>query len=407
MPVPIAKETSYFECVETHFDRLIHYSLDRYGSTRSGLWMASLDIGTNEMLQLPSEQAVNDIRYVPGAYWYADQPMLVAAHAVAARSACKCYSDSANEYLRTWGHLIGQNSHLDDLQSFYWHASGDQFRSVPLDKRIDFSHTPAWETMWSVDAKNTERLIRGEVARVQTEKQLTPREVLHATVSLAWLATKTDGSHPADRRQIERLLKDGLSSTNLRRRVMSRDVSPLPFRFAVCCLDNAGRLESEDLNSMGTGHADALAEQIVSQFSEKSTAPFVVSRSTLAIGESLLSFFGQLGSEASQHAAIQIGEAVAQTTRRPDEEYSDAEIYGRAIHFLVRASKLLANADLMDRAQSLADHAIDRLFVEDCGMFRSRVGVDRCDAADGIGYLMLALLSLDREDPTEHSCFSF
>ncbi|NND96006.1 MAG: hypothetical protein HKN47_01605, partial [Pirellulaceae bacterium] len=93
IPVPITQATSYFDAVELHFDRLIHYSLDRYGATRSGLWVSSIDIHTNELIQLPSVAAEeSDRHFVRGAHLYWDQPMLVAAEAIAEQSGCKCYS---------------------------------------------------------------------------------------------------------------------------------------------------------------------------------------------------------------------------------------------------------------------------------------------------------------------------
>ena len=42
----------------------------------------------------------------------------------------------------------------------------------------------------------------------------------------------------------------------------------------------------------------------------------------------------------------------------------------------------------------MAQDAISHLWVEECGMFRSHPGEDRCDAVDGIGILFLALLCL-------------
>ncbi len=40
-------------------------------------------------------------------------------------------------------------------------------------------------------------------------------------------------------------------------------------------------------------------------------------------------------------------------------------------------------------------------------MFRSRIGGDRCDAADGPGWLFLALFGLDGNDATNGSALKF
>jgi uncharacterized protein YyaL (SSP411 family) len=83
-----------------------------------------------------------------------------------------------------------------------------------------------------------------------------------------------------------------------------------------------------------------------------------------------------------------------------------AEDYGRVIHFLVRASRSLNRPEYLELARKIADEAIERLFVVQSGMFRSHPGENRCDAVDGLGILLLALLYLDTgEEPA--SAFAF
>jgi hypothetical protein len=83
-----------------------------------------------------------------------------------------------------------------------------------------------------------------------------------------------------------------------------------------------------------------------------------------------------------------------------------AEDYGRAIHFLVRASRSLNCPEYLELARQIAEEAVTRLFVVQTGMFRSHPGEDRCDAVDGPGILLLALLYLDtHEEPA--SAFAF
>jgi len=77
-----------------------------------------------------------------------------------------------------------------------------------------------------------------------------------------------------------------------------------------------------------------------------------------------------------------------------------AESYGRVIHFLVRASKILEDPKLRNLAETIADDAIDKLWVEDVEMFRSHPGDDRIDSVDGLGILFAALVYFDTgEDP--------
>ena len=74
-----------------------------------------------------------------------------------------------------------------------------------------------------------------------------------------------------------------------------------------------------------------------------------------------------------------------------------AEDYGRVIHFLMRASLSLDRPEYKKLAQRVADEAVDRLFIEKHGVFRSHPREERCDAVDGPGILLLAFLYLESE----------
>lgn len=75
-----------------------------------------------------------------------------------------------------------------------------------------------------------------------------------------------------------------------------------------------------------------------------------------------------------------------------------AELYGRAIHFL-------AGAGERARAQALAEHALASLW--DGRLFRGRSGDDRCQAVDGVGILLLALLGLEQDGDGDLLGFSW
>lgn len=55
----------------------------------------------------------------------------------------------------------------------------------------------------------------------------------------------------------------------------------------------------------------------------------------------------------------------------------------------------LSRDEYRELARQIADEAIGCLYVNEAGMFRSHPGEDRCDAVDGPGILLLALLYLD------------
>lgn len=82
-----------------------------------------------------------------------------------------------------------------------------------------------------------------------------------------------------------------------------------------------------------------------------------------------------------------------------------AEQFGRAIHFLLRASKSFPNGPYRMWAAGLADEALDTLFIHD--MFRSNTGEDRYHAVDGVGFLLLALMELETRQPLDMMGFAF
>jgi hypothetical protein len=75
-----------------------------------------------------------------------------------------------------------------------------------------------------------------------------------------------------------------------------------------------------------------------------------------------------------------------------------AEQYGRAVHLAWRAGCVLGMPCWTDLAWRLAEEALSALGAD--GFMRSHPYEDRCDAVDGMGWLLLALLSLhDNADP--------
>lgn len=82
-----------------------------------------------------------------------------------------------------------------------------------------------------------------------------------------------------------------------------------------------------------------------------------------------------------------------------------AESFGRAIHFLLRAADVLDENRYRVQAVELADIAVETLFAG--RMFRGHTGEDRCDAVDGVGYLLLALLELETRHELDYMGFGF
>jgi hypothetical protein len=82
-----------------------------------------------------------------------------------------------------------------------------------------------------------------------------------------------------------------------------------------------------------------------------------------------------------------------------------AELFGRAIHFLTRASAALKQPRYRTMAHQLADDARTILYSD--GMFRGHAGEDRYDAVDGVGYLLLALIQLESGEQPNLMGFGF
>lgn len=125
----------------------------------------------------------------------------------------------------------------------------------------------------------------------------------------------------------------------------------------------------------------------------------------LALAETCVSLYELTQMPDFRTAIYRWAEIIAARTYDdlPDVRY--AEQFGRAIHFLLHASQVLHDNRLRIQAVDLADVAISSLFAG--RMFRGHTGEDRCDAVDGVGYLLLALLYLETGRQPDYMGFGF
>jgi MYXO-CTERM domain-containing protein len=72
-----------------------------------------------------------------------------------------------------------------------------------------------------------------------------------------------------------------------------------------------------------------------------------------------------------------------------------AETYARTISFFAHLYAVTGDEDYLLLSQTVADEAIDKLWVDDTGIFRGHAGKAYYEAVDGIGLLMESLLDLD------------
>ncbi len=119
----------------------------------------------------------------------------------------------------------------------------------------------------------------------------------------------------------------------------------------------------------------------------------------MPMAEACLSLFQQTGKPIYREAAHRWADQVGDSLPSGDGKGICAEDYGRAIHFLARAGEVLERPEYRQLAETFADEAMERLYVKKMGMFRGHVGEDRCDAVDGPGVLLLALMYLEGDLP--------
>lgn len=124
-----------------------------------------------------------------------------------------------------------------------------------------------------------------------------------------------------------------------------------------------------------------------------------------ALADSCVSLYEQTGNPAFEQAVHRWARIIDEESQNPDGSIRYAEHYGRAIRFLLRASRTFDHQPYHQQADALAQQAMEQLF--DCGMFRSHTGEDRYDAVDGVGYLMLALIDLVTDEEPDLMGFGF
>ena len=130
-------------------------------------------------------------------------------------------------------------------------------------------------------------------------------------------------------------------------------------------------------------------------------------QSPLRMAEACLSLHEESGDSLSEKAVERWVNLIQQELPANQNQGGYAEDYGRAIHFLVRASEVMKRPSYHTLARDLANEAMASLYVAKMGMFRSHPDENRCDSADGPGFLLLALMYLEGSDPTKQSALQF
>lgn len=125
----------------------------------------------------------------------------------------------------------------------------------------------------------------------------------------------------------------------------------------------------------------------------------------MAVAEACLTLYERTADEAFL-AGVQRWAALAMTTR-PSQTggWAYAESYGRCIHFLTRAGRLLGDEQFLADARALADEAVSCLWQN--GMFQGRPASHVYESVAGVGFLLLALLYVEEPCAIRRSGFPF
>ncbi len=469
--------SDYTGLVRSHLERVIERSVDRFGPSKTGLWLATIDTATGGLPENPLPGELRWYRKITspnGSNLYWDQPTIVAAYALSKQTRDERFAASADRYIRDflvrcvaaesglfqWGNHIYYDVVRDQVTPF----SGGYHECRP--------HTPAWETFWMHDSEVTENAIRamglahvkdhetGRFCRHANPKavpgEFTKQEVAGAKPfleagaslmdSLCWLADKTDDrdgeltelalraarysfarrdtttglirNQPVDKRwdYYASTTEVGLWAGSLLRAAQYtgedefREIAEaamrpwLRFGFDEDVNKYYGRLAVESGLPQPPEEPRGWIPPMYAEVFDIHERP--THNYPMPMAETCLSLYEQTQEPLFARAVERWVAHIRNSLPANGNRGAYAEDYGRVIHFLTRSSLSMNRPEYRQLAHQIAKEAIGCLFVEEHGMFRSHPGEDRCDAVDGPGILLLALLYLDRgEEP--RSAFAF
>ncbi|MGI9466996.1 MAG: hypothetical protein ACR2OA_07745 [Rubripirellula sp.] len=407
----------------------------------------------------------------PGANLYWDQPTIMAAFELSKRTGCKCYSDAASAYITSFLTACSTSKQTSCLDPrFYYDVKLEQLVDNTATLAARSPYTPAWETTWTADKQLARQQIQafihsrtgkssadGSVPHVKSERMGTPKLNIESEAaviaSLCWLAQR-------DTPQQTLLIQQALSLAQLR--IASRDprtglvptecklpneinnTSSITIGVWANVLFRAAKTTGETefqtiaeqaLRTWLSVGFDAQQQSYYQQLDCKTGLPVEelatgdrpedppassqpqisifayadqpAHQSPLRMAEACLSLHEATGDPTSHQATVRWVNIIKQQLPAEKMQGGYADDYGRAIHFLVRASEVMKNPKYRMLARDIANEAMEKLYVPKMGMFRSHPGENRCDSADGPGLLLLALMYIEGDDPTLKSSLQF
>ncbi len=447
---------SYLRQCQSHLQGLIAAAAAEPGGD---FWPSVVDVRTGRRPNIPhTPQRVYRLIGAPsGSTLYWDQPQVVAAYVLSDMTGDSQYAEAADGYLDAFLSRCVSNDGL-----FQW--GNHQYYDVFEQEVVSFHNgyhelrpiTPAWEVFWRRAAAETETYIR-----VMTERHLydpanggfnrhDDRKKDHAFLeaggilceSSAWLAGKTgDGELAATARRVA-----GYSFAHRHRRTGLTPNEPDHGRWdsrvstseiglwAQCLLRAADYTGDPALRDMAASAVEAYLNhafdpdsgRYFGQVNLETGEPTIPEKPgywprtyaepwntdqwpthdyPMSTAEACLTFYRLTGDSVWRDHAQRWATDVVRHRPSRAGTWSYAENYGRCIHFLARAGRELDQPRYLKDARGLADEAVASLWEN--GMFRGYPTTPLYEAVDGVGFLLLALMSLETRRPTDLCGFGF
>lgn len=460
---------AYLPLVRSHLQGLAASGTDRYGPTKTALWMASLDLNTrtypeSQPMARAGRRVYRDIASPFGSNLYWDIPQLVACDAVSRHTGDRRYSDDAAAYIRAFlATSIDRNGVFEWGNHRYYDAYADKpahFVGGPHEMR---PISPCWELFWRIDPRATETEIRQSAARHIFDPAsggfnrhddgrseyafLESGGILAET--LAWLFSKTRDAALADmalkvagfsfqyRGKTTGLVENSPTRDRWDKYVCTTEIG----LWAGCLLRAATLTGRREFETMAAEAVQAYLRYGYDRATRRYFGQLRVADGSPVLKENPIPGHEEYwpGNHAdvwnanfpSHDYPMAFASACVELYRRtksgvfaeaierwagaleaqplPDTAANGrggyAELFGRAIQFLLDAAEVTGEARHRAKASALAAEACRILHCK--GMFRGHAGEDRYDAVDGVGYLLLALYSLDTGKRPDYLGFGF
>jgi Periplasmic pectate lyase len=453
------KSVSYLPLIKSHLDKLIAKGRDEFGSVHTDMWSANISTETGEPVKgdhIP-ERVYRLIGAPRGSSLYWDQPLIVSAYILSEITGEEKYGDSATAYIEDF-----LKTCVDQNGMFAW--GNHQYYDIFEDKVVKFHDgyheirpiTPAWELFRQRDPGKCSRYIRVMAERHVYDSQtggfnrhddgepghpfLEAGAVL--VESLAWLYQKENDpdlltlalriaefsySHRGEKTGLLRnspgserwddyalttevglwaqsLLRAAKYTSENRFFEMARDAVGAYLRYGY---DPEECLYYGQLNVMdGTPVEPDEKGYWPGKYADIwNNDQWPTHDYPMSLAEACLTLYEATEEKLFFEGVNRWVNVVKSQTPACDGNGTYAENYGRCIHFLARAGRTLNDPDLLIQARMIADEAIAQLYEN--GMFQGFPDSHLYESVDGVGFLCLALISLEYNQMQDYMGFGF